>query len=214
MKVKLNVPEMLSEVTLGQYIDFLELGITEETRSSEALQKVIEIFCKVDFKDVAQMKYSDLSKIGAHINGIFEEKCALIPRVKLKGEQYGFIPELDNITLGEYVDLDNYFNDWTTIDRAMCVLYRPITLTKEGKYLIEDYKGTDHFMDMRSMPMNVVMGARVFFYSLGNELLSHIPNYLMTANLTDQQRIILEQSGDGIQAFIDLQRDKYGGSTM
>ena len=86
----------------------------------------------------------------------------------------------------------------------MCVLYRPVKYSRNGKYLIEEYKGTEDHMKMRQMPMNVVMGAKVFFYHLGIELLNHIPNYLMAADMTDQQRRILEQSGVGIQAFTDL----------
>lgn len=212
MKVKLNIPENLSEITLKQYQRFLDIGLDEKSKSSEALQKVIEVFCNVDFKDVAKMKYSDLSKIGAHINGLFDQRCPFVAKAKIDGVEYGFIPELDNMTLGEYVDLDNYFNAWETIDKAMCVLYRPIIKTTKTKYLIDEYKGTEHHETMKKLPMNVVMGARVFFYNLGKELLNHIPNYLTGPGITDQQRQILEQSGDGIQAFIDLHRGIFPNS--
>jgi hypothetical protein len=141
------------------------------------------------------------------------QECKMIPQIEFNGVKYGFIPNLDEMSLGEYIDLDNYFHDWDTMDKSMSVLYRPITYSKGGKYLIEDYKGTDNFMEMRNLPLNVVMGAKVFFYHIGIELLNHIPNYLMASEMTDQQAQIFQQNMDGIQAFTDLLRGTLPGST-
>jgi len=212
MKVKIDVPENLSEVTLAQYQRFVNLDFEDKTNSF-ALQKMIEIFCDIDLKDVATIKFSDINVITNHLNSIFDTQHNLIPVVNLNGVKYGFIPSLDEMTLGEYIDLDTYFHDWDTMDRAMSVLYRPIKFQKGDKYLIEEYKGSDNHEAMKQMPMNVVMGAKVFFYHLGIELLNHIPNFLMEAEMTDQQRQILEQSGVGIQAFTELVRGYLPGST-
>ena len=213
MKVKLNVPEDLSEITLGQYMKFLKLEFDDETKNSFALQKMVEIFCNANLKDIADIRFSDITKITNHLQTIFTQECKLIPEISLNGVKYGFIPNLDDITLGEYVDLDNYFHDWETMDRAMCVLYRPTKFSKNGKYLIEDYEGTDNHIEMRNLPLNVVMGAKVFFYHIGIELLNLIPNYLVDQDMTDQQAQILGQNMDGIQAFTDLLRGTLPGST-
>ena len=214
MKVKINVPEDLSEITLGQYMKFLKLDFDENTKNSFALQKMVEIFCNANLKDIADIRFSDITDITNHLQAIFNQECKMIPQIALNGVKYGFIPNLDEMSLGEYIDLDNYFHDWDTMDRAMCVLYRQIKYSKNGKYLIEEYKGSDNHMEMQNLPLNVVMGAKVFFYRIGIELLNHIPNYLMAADMTDQQRQILEQNGDGIQAFTDLLRGTLPDSTM
>lgn len=214
MKVKINVPEDLSEITLGQYMKFLKLDFDENTKNSFALQKMIEIFCNVNLKDIAEIKFSDVTSITNHIQDIFNEKTKLIPQIELNGVKYGFIPNLDDMSLGEYIDLDNYFHDWDSMDRAMSVLYRPIKFSKNGKYLLEDYTGSENHMEMRNLPLNVVMGARVFFYHLGIELLNHIPNFLVAADMTDQQAQIFQQNMDGIQAFTDLLRGTLPDSTM
>lgn len=213
MKVKINVPEDLSEITLGQYMEFLKLDFEENTSNSFALQKMIEIFCNVNLKDIAEIKYSDVVSITNHIQTIFNQDCKMIPQIEFNGVKYGFIPNLDEMSLGEYIDLDNYFHNWDTMDKSMAVLYRPITYSKGGKYLIEDYKGTDNFMEMRNLPLNVVMGAKVFFYHIGIELLNHIPNYLMASEMTDQQAQIFQQNMDGIRAFTDLLRGTLPDST-
>lgn len=213
MKVKINVPEDLSEITLGQYMKFLQLDFDKNSSNSFALQKMVEIFCNVNLKDIAEIKFSDVTSITNHLQGIFNQECKMIPQIALNDVKYGFIPNLDEMSLGEYIDLDNYFHDWDTMDKAMAVLYRPIKYSKNGKYLIEEYKGSDNHMEMRNLPLNVVMGAKVFFYHIGIELLNHIPNYLAAVDMTDQQVQIFQQNMDGIQAFSDLLRGTLPGLT-
>jgi len=204
MKVKINVPEDLSEITLDQYMRFLKLDFDGNPQNSFVMQKMIEIFCNANLRDVADIRFSDVTTVVNQLQGIFNQESKMIPQISLNGVKYGFIPNLDDMSLGEYIDLDNYFHEWDTMDKAMCVLYRPIKYSKNGKYLVEDYEGTDNHMEMRQLPLNVVMGAKVFFYHLGIELLNHIPNFLEAEGMTDQQRQILMQNGAGIQAFTDL----------
>lgn len=204
MKVKINVPEDLSEITLDQYMRFLKLDFDANPQNSFVMQKMIEIFCNADLRDVADIRFSDVTTVVNQLQSIFNQESKMIPQISLNGVKYGFIPNLDDMSLGEYIDLDNYFHEWETMDKAMCVLYRPIKYSKNGKYLVEDYEGTNNHMEMRQLPLNVVMGAKVFFYHLGIELLNHIPNFLEAEGMTDQQRQILMQNGAGIQAFTDL----------
>lgn len=203
MKVKINVPENLSEISLGQYQRFLKLNFEDTSKNSFVLQKMIEIFCNVDLKNVASIKFSYITEITNHLSSLFEQNCELINTMNLNKIKYGFIPNLDDMSLGEYIDLDNFFHDWNSIHKAMAVLYRPIKHEKNGKYIIEKYQNVDNAETMKDMPLNVVFGAKVFFYHLGIELLNLIPNYLEQAELTIQQRQHLEKSGTGIQAFMD-----------
>ena len=183
---------------------FLKLDFDGNPQNSFVMQKMIEIFCNADLRDVADIRFSDVTTVVNQLQSIFNQESKMIPQISLNGVKYGFIPNLDDMSLGEYIDLDNYFHEWDTMDKAMCVLYRPIKYSKNGKYLVEDYEGTDNHMEMRQLPLNVVMGAKVFFYHLGIELLNHIPNFLEAEGMTDQQRQILMQNGAGIQAFTDL----------
>ncbi len=91
--------------------------------------------------------------------------------------------------------------------KAMAVLYRPVTYQKDHRYQIEKYTGTEQAEIFKSMPLDVDMGALVFFYHLNNELTTITLNYLaneMEDNLTFQQQQILEKSGVGINQFTDL----------
>ncbi len=204
MQVKILVPESLSEITLEQYQKFLK--ISEENEDSLFLQqKMIEIFCNIELKQVLNIKYKSVTKITTHLNKLFEQKPKFIPKFKRDDLTFGFIPKLDDMTFGEYVDLDTTLTNWETMEKAMGVLYRPIKLEKDNRYLIEAYQTYDKY-DMKKMPLNVVLGSMVFFWNLSKELINLIPNYLReeSLNLTLQQKQTLEENGIGIQVYIDL----------
>ena len=203
MKVEINVPDSLNEITLAQYQRFEKLNIEENQGSTFLLQKMVEIFCNLDLKDVAEIKYKSVQEIAVHLNTVFDTKHSLIPTFNLRGVEYGFIPVLDDMTLGEYVDLDENLGDWQSMHKAMSVLYRPITFKKGHKYTIEKYKGMNDIM--KDAPLDVVFSAMVFFWNLNNELITTILNYLQKEvdNLTTQQKERLEASGVGINQSME-----------
>ena len=209
MKIELTIPTTLNDIKLAQYQKFL--SIAKDNEESEFLQqKMVQIFCGIDLKDVAQIRYKDVAEITANINNLFTKENQLIQRFKMGGVEFGFIPNLDEMSTGEYMDLDTYITDWDTMHNAMAVLYRPITNKLGNKYQIEEYKGSITYADvMRHAPLDVVLGAMVFFYNLGNDLLKSTINYLETNQ--EVQNILnkhnLENVGDGIQVSMLLLKE-------
>jgi hypothetical protein len=201
MKLKITIPNKLSEINLLQYQKFL--SIAKDNEDAEFLQqKMVQIFCGIDLKQVTQIKYKDVVEITTTISNMFNVKHSFIKRFKLGGIEFGFIPNLDEMTFGEYSDLDTYITDWDNMHKAMAVLYRPIT--KNGlnnTYDIEEYKGSSTYSDvMKHIPLDICFGANVFFYSLGNDLLKATIAYL--ENNKEIQNILqnptLELNGVGI----------------
>lgn len=204
MDIKITIPENLNEITLSQYKRWLK--ISEDNDNNNFIQqKMIEIFCHVPLKQVLQIKVEDMNIITETLSKMFDQKTKLINRFTYNDVEFGFIPKLDDMTFGEYVDLDTYLNDWQQMDKAMSVLFRPVTMTKKEKYLIEDYESATKY-DMTNTPLDVVFGSLVFFWDLKSELQKIILNYLQ-----DQQEVEIPQSlldsvknGDGINPFTDL----------
>ena len=163
MKVDILVPSSLSEITLEQYQKFERINTEENQDTNFLMHKMVEVFCNLDLKDVAKIRFNYVKSILNDLNGLFNTEDELIPTFTLNGVEYGFIPALDDMTLGEYIDLDENFSSWETMHKAMAVLYRPITLKSRGKYHIEDYKGLELSVEMKRMPLDVVMSAMVFF---------------------------------------------------
>lgn len=197
MKAYVDVPDTLSDITLRQYQKFVKE--TKDNEDADFIQnKIIEIFCNVRAEDVKKIKYTDIKKISDRINNLFEEKPALVRNFKLYGVNYYFIPNLDDISLGEYIDIDTYISDWENIHIAMNVLYRPLKQKLKEKYLIEDYNENNNTV-LLDMPLDAVMSSIFFFYHLGNDLLKVIVNYLQN-NQEIQQALdqTSVKNGDGI----------------
>jgi hypothetical protein len=207
MKVEITIPTDLSEVPLSRYQKFLK--IAQNNEDSEFLHhKMIEIFCGIDLKLVPQIKYKDILDITNILTNMFNQDHKLVKTFKLGGVEFGFIPNFEDITSGEYMDLDNYINDYKDFHKAMAVLYRPIKNKLGGKYTIEPYLGSDAYSDvMKNAPLDVVLGARVFFYHLGNELLKSTLTYLEenqeAMNILNKRN--LDKDGDGThQSMLSL----------
>ena len=111
MKVDIYIPDELSDITLEQYQKFAKLNTEENQNTNFLLHKMVEIFCRLDLKDIARIKFNYVTQIVNDLNNIFNTKTELIPTFKMKGVEYGMIPKLDDITLGEYIDLDNNISD-------------------------------------------------------------------------------------------------------
>lgn len=204
MKVDLLLPTSLSEIPLSRYQDFI--AMKEKSNDEEFIaQKMIQIFCNIKLGEVAQIRLKDLNELIDHFSKIFSEKPKLKTKFKIKNIEFGFIPKLDDITLGEYVDLENHLKSWETYHKAMAVMYRPITNAIGQKYLIEDYEPNEEMQNlMRNAPLDVAISASVFFWSLAKELYNSLVNYLeretkKMMDLTNTQNDINSPSiGDGI----------------
>ena len=131
----------------------------------------------VDLNNVSKFKYSSIVNVIDIINKMFEQKPKLIDQFKLNGVEYGFIPKLDDMTFGEFVDLDVLMNDWDTMDQAMSILYRKIKSKKDGKYIIEKYN-SEKTHSFKNMPLDVALSSIFFFKNLNKELVNHILLYL------------------------------------
>ena len=195
----LKVPNSLSEITLGQYQKFNKV-LSEEPDEDFLQKKTIEIFCKVNLADVNQYKYSSIVQVIEIINKMFEQKPTLIKRFKHKGDELAFIPKLDEMSFGEFVDLDLLLSDWETMDEAMAVLYRKIEHSHKNNYTIEAYD-SDKTQDMKSMPLDVALSSLFFLESLSKELTNHILLFLenKVEELPTEQKLNLLKTSAGGQ---------------
>ena len=163
MKVDLLLPTSLSEIPLSRYQKFVK---TREASNDEEFiaQKMIQIFCGIDLSEVGKIKMKDLNGLITHFTEVFSEKPKLVRHFKIKNIEFGFIPKLDEITFGEYVDLENHLQNWETYHKAMAVMYRPIKEKVKDKYSIVDYEPNEDMQDlMRFAPLDVAISASLFF---------------------------------------------------
>jgi len=211
MKLKLNIPETLEEITLEKYQEYATL-IKDNPDSEFTRQKTIEIFCGVDLKSLLQISISDVNSISEHLNNLFTAKPELSIEIDINGTRFGFIPNLENMSYGEFIDLDEYLKDVSTWHNAMAVLYRPITNRIKQLYSIEQYETSEKYAEqMKRLPFSIAYGAVLFFYDLRNELLNASMDYLEKLQPQQEEdlvkRLNLPNGGAGLVQYMRSQME-------
>ena len=201
MKLKLVIPNSLSDIKLSQYQKFIRTTKDSEDDSFIARQ-MVGIFCGIPDDIVGSIRASDYDEIIRQISKVLKETPKHKQTFKIDGIEYGFMPKLDDMTVDEKADLDSYYKDVKDLHRAMAVLYRPIVAKSNGGYSIEDYDSKKH--QKLDVKLDVVFGANVFFSNLTNALLSYTQSFIKTqvAHNTEASQI-LEQNGVGINHTLD-----------
>ena len=201
MELTLKIPENLTEITLGQYQKYLKMEKDNEDQTFIA-QKMIEIFCNTRLDYVMKMRWRDVQEIVTDLGLMFDQDQKLKRQFHMNGVNYGFIPNLDEISFGEFVDLDTYLGDWQEMHKAMQVLYRPVDISVRGRYNIKEYTAiTDD--TMKEMPLGYALGAVFFLMNLGKELSIVMMDYLQKGVLKEdiQQKQGLTKNMDGTHLF-------------
>jgi hypothetical protein len=167
-----NVITNWSEVTLERWVKLLKIKKVskpeEAKRTILALSDIPErLLDKLELYHIAiiMRNLSEMQK---------EENSSLNEIIEVNGIEYGFHPDLDSLTLGEYADLDTYIKDIDNkMPEIMAILFRPIVAKEGNLYQIEAYDGKIKLRAevMRNIPAEKVQDALVFFYNFGAILL-------------------------------------------
>jgi hypothetical protein len=212
MKQEITIPTSVGDIKLGQWQKYA--AIEEKTH-----ENAIQTFCDIDSKQLMQLPQAVYDQVVNKLAIVLEQVDSdvdFIQRFTLNGTEYGMIPNLDEITYGENKDLMQYLGDWKTMHLAMSVLFRPITQTLRSTYSIEKYKGTKEHRDvMQHMPLDIVLGAQLFFYSLTEDLLRAIPNYLervvRNSSKEQMQDQSIKQTGEAMMKYSASLRETLEG---
>ena len=215
LDIQVKVPARLEYISLDKYQRYMQVVENVDKDADEGNDflnlKALEIFCGLELKETYKLPMSAFTSILQQLSLCFSEDTPLVKRFSIRGTdgaiiEFGFHPNLKNISFGEYVDLDNYIGDWKTIHKAMAVLYRPVIGSKKDMYRIEDYEGSDKYADLlKYMPSSIALGAMVFFYRLGMKLakrsLNSLLNQMEVKDISRAEKQSLEKNGVGISHF-------------
>jgi hypothetical protein len=209
MKISVKIPESQKEITLGQYQKFISIHNASKDKEGGDLlirQHMISIFCHVPMKAVLGIRRAEFNSIVMQIQKVLDQKGEFMQRLEIGGSEYGFIPNLDDMSYAEYADIDGYLKDWSDYHKAMSVLYRPIVKSKGGKYIIEDYSGTDAYKDvMKEAKLSDVNGMLLFFYRLSVQLLTITPKFFHhLVEKNPKMEEVLAKNGAGISTYTRL----------
>jgi hypothetical protein len=211
MKVKINKEGKVKEfklinkwedVTIETYSKLMTF--TNGTKSSEALATLTELsnipkelLNQLELKHIVLM-LEKLSQLQS------QEDTTLKNIIEINGVEYGFMPDLDSISLGQYADIETFIKNGIdkNLPELMAVLYSPIKLKKNDIYIIEPYDGDIRLRaeEMKQMSATQVHSALVFFYHFGSVLLTIMQLSLievLQGMKTQLQVNPLQTNGDG-----------------
>ena len=181
MKIEINVPTSINEITLGQY-QVYESKIFDDIDLDEVRKILISSFTDIDYDDVDKLKQSDKEEISDKLYNIVKEEGEFVNRFYLGGIEHGLIPNMDKGALigDEYTDLIKYpLNNTSTLHRLMAVIYRPIKEEdRKGNYTVVPYMGTSEWGEkMKEVPFSIVNGMQGFFLTVSKILEQRTQKY-------------------------------------
>ena len=190
------------DVTLEKWLKLIDFK--EGTKTEEA-EKTIAELSNIPNKLIKELALQDVAVIMSKMAELQEKQNSSLKKIiKIDGVEYGFHPDLDSITLGEYADLEHYIKLGLEehLPEIMAVLYRPIKEKKNDIYIIDAYDGNIQIRaeEMKKMSAGQVQSALVFFWNFAKELSEILPLYLMD-RLTEMKMQLhqkaLQKNGDG-----------------
>ena len=193
MKININIPESINDISLDQYQRFFD--IYDEKANKDFINRMaLSIFYEIEGKYYNKMKVADIEKIVSELNKALEQKINLVSRFELHGVEYGLIPDFDDMTMGEFVDLDAN-TDLDKMHRLMSILYRPIKNEQGKRYDVEPYSGTND--KLKGMPLGVALSCMDFFFAIALQLTSDILNSLTAEEQAQTEKLTLVKNGVG-----------------
>lgn len=176
-----NLIKKWSDVTLETWLKLIEF---EKGSKTEEASLTIEALSNIPKDLVKELALADVAQIMGLIGKLQEEQDSSLKRLITVNEiEYGFHPNLDDITLGEYADIETYIKAGVEkhLPDLMAILYRPIKEKKNDIYIIEAYDGDIRMRaeELKLMSAEQVQSALVFFYDFVKVLSETLQLYLM-----------------------------------
>jgi len=171
-----------SDVTLESWLKLIEFS--SKSKAEEA-KETIAALSDIPKKLIDELALRDVAVMMSKISELQQEQGSSFKKIiEIEGKEYAFHPDLNEISLGEYADLETFIkNDVEkSLPEVMAILYRPIVEKGEnGVYTIEAYDGNIRIRaeQMKKMSAQQVQNALVFFYNLGKGLLTTLPSVLI-----------------------------------
>ena len=161
-----------SDVNLDKWLKLIEFQTGSKTQEAE---ETIAAMSDIPKQLIRELSLKDVAIIMEKVAELQAGQDSSLKKIiEIDGVEYGFHPNLDDITLGEYADLETFIKMGIEkhLPEVMAILYRPIIEKENDVYTIEAYSGdlTIRAEKMKKMSAEQVQSALVFFYLFVREL--------------------------------------------
>lgn len=193
--MELKLPHRWSDLSLGE----LQVMMTADN----PLDK-ISICSGYSVEKLRAMPQKLIEAASAHLDNLLTQETARHEKVvEMDGKRFGFIPNWDEFTAGEWIDMENHLEDfWANAHKITALLYREVTYELGEKYEIKKYTTKEDASIFEEMPADLVSGMLLFFWTSRNQLLHDMQFSLLEVADKAIQSV---KNGDGIISSIPSQ---------
>ena len=169
------------DVTLDKWLQLIDF---ETGTKTEEATETIAALSNIPKQLIKELALKDVAVLMSKIAELQQKQDTNLKKIiEIEGVEYGFHPDLDSISLGEYADIETFIKNGIEnhLAELMAILYRPIKEKKNDIYIIDAYDGNIRLRteEMKKMSAQQVQSALVFFYTFGKELSAILPLFLM-----------------------------------
>ena len=205
----ITIPESLADITVRQLAQYMASDLSSEESAAKA---ALHIFVGLSPQEQERTIKTQLKEVAASLSVVLNQKPTVKTKFEYNGKRWGLVPNLDEITAGEYIDADSYLGDWARMHNFLSVLYRPIIKEGKGWYEIEPYSGTNAYAnELQDAPADIAVGLLVFFWTLGvqlsNATIEHLQQKQTDAGLTPLLNLVVD--GGGILPYSTYRAETY-----
>ena len=124
--MRITLPESIQDITLYQFQLYNELLERTDLDEYNFNKRKIQIFTGLERSKIDLISSQDYKGIIEQIDLALNKTVEFKPTFYIKNVEFGFVPNLDKITQGEFIDISKYGTDINETHRLMAVLFRPI----------------------------------------------------------------------------------------
>ena len=185
-----NIVDSWEDVTLEK---FMQLTMEEDVSKTKEVEQTIALLSDLPQKLIKELSLRDVINIFEKLAELqVQENEMLTTTLTIDGVEYGMHPDLSEITLGEYADIETYVKMGLQkhLPEIMAILFRPIVEKEGDVYTIEAYNGDIKIRAEKMKQMNAeqVQKVLVFFWTFVRLLLVILPLSLIKSNQKNNKK--------------------------
>jgi uncharacterized protein (UPF0248 family) len=206
-ELELKVPTSYADITLKQWIELQNELEAYKDDADAVTALMLYHLCGLEPKYLKGIAVDDYALVKTELQSFLGNTELPLQRIiKIDGIEYGFEPNLSQMSYGAFADITQYKT--LTIDKnwakIMSVLYRPIVHKRGDMYSIKSYDGEMREDMFLKVGMDVHFGTLFFFVNLLMDLLNATLKSTMEKDIHPNIKQILQRSGQLIPHSLTL----------
>ena len=198
-ELEIKIPTSYADITLRKWIQLQKELKSYEDDEEATVAVLLMHLCNLPAEYLRGLAVDDYNMIKNELGSFLgQTELELQQFIWIDGVEYGFEPNLSEMSYGAYSDITKFSDiqiddNWAKI---MAILYRPVEKKVLNKYYsIKPYSGKVDSTKFLDLGMHIHFGALFFLFNLLTDLLKDTLKSSMEMELPHNIKPILQRSG-------------------